>query len=70
MSFGNRLKKLEDCKPSIFPLIVDPLGRRFRVKAPQSLAGRIVTRKWIDASGADPVIIDDIPDSEDEKERG
>jgi len=59
-----RLKQLEAVKISVLPLIVRPAGKRFRVESPRALAGRVVSQTWIDASGADPVILDDIPESD------
>lgn len=59
-----RLRKLEQVNPTIFPLLVRLEGTRFRIEAPQGLAGRLVSQAWIGASGADPVIIDNVPESE------
>ena len=59
------MKQLETVNTAAFPLIVRPEGKRFRIESPRVLAGRVVLQAWIDALGADPVIIDNIPDFEE-----
>ena len=60
-----RLKRLEASgrgMPS-FPMIVKAARSRFTIESPRALAGRVVTQRWLDASGASPTIIDNIPEN-------
>jgi hypothetical protein len=64
-----RLKRLEASGRGIpsFPMIVKAAGSRFIIESPRALAGRVVSQRWFDASGADPVIIDNVPDNPAER---
>lgn len=68
LTWKRRLKQLEAVHTPAFPLIVQPAGKRFLVESPRTLAGRKVSQTWIDASGADPVIIDDVPEKAERTE--
>lgn len=69
MGARERIKRLEKSRgaPQAFPLVVEPVGPdAYRVEVPPALAGRLVSRAEVNASPADPVIIDNIPKGENE----
>ena len=74
MGVKERIKRIEAAMapPDALPMIVRELPgqRKYRVIAPVGLAGKVLPAETVVQLPAEPLIIDDIPDEQEDEKHG